>query len=114
MLVERILADAFPDESAAARIQQVGVFTLIFMLQGEKEPVTMARLAAISGLRSSQVQRHVGKLLQIGLLERTAVTSPHGRGRAWHLSIKHTPETEKLVQALLKGGKGSRAKPSRT
>jgi len=36
--------------------------------------------------------------------------SPHGRGRAWHLSIKHTPQTERLAQALLAAGEASARK----
>jgi hypothetical protein len=43
MLVERILAEAFPGETAAARAQQIALFTIIFMLQGDDEPVTAAR-----------------------------------------------------------------------
>jgi DNA-binding MarR family transcriptional regulator len=107
MQIERILAEVFPDETGAARTQQVGIFAMIFMLQGDQRPVTAARLAAMTGLQSGQVQRHLKKLLDIGLVERTAITSPHGRGRAWHLTIRHTPETAKLVKALLNGAKGS-------
>ena len=110
MLVEQILAQTFPDETPAARVQQIGVFTVIFMLQGEEEPVTAARVAAVTGLAQSQVHRHLSKLLEIGLVERTAITSPHGRGRAWHLSIKHTPESERLAQALLAAGEASARK----
>jgi DNA-binding MarR family transcriptional regulator len=110
MLVERILAEAFPDETGALRVQQVGLFTLIFMLQGDDEPVTSARLAAITGQADSQVHRQLQKLLKVGLVERTAITSPHGRGRAWHLSIKHTPESERLAQALLAAGEASAGK----
>src|SRR5688572_20205743 len=33
MLVERILCEVFPEETGAARLQQVGLFTLIFVLQ---------------------------------------------------------------------------------
>jgi hypothetical protein len=110
MLVEPILAEIFPDETPAARVQQIGVFTLIFMLQADDEPVTSARVAAVSGLKSSQVHRSVQKLLKVGVLERTAITSPHGRGRAWHLSIKHTPESERLAQALLAAGEASARK----
>ena len=40
MLVARIIDEAVPKETAAARLHQVGLFTLIFMLQGEEEPVT--------------------------------------------------------------------------
>jgi predicted transcriptional regulator len=110
MLVERILAEAFPDETGALRVQQVGLFTLIFMLQGDDEPVTSARLAAITGQADSQVHRQLQKLLKLGLVERTAITSPHGRGRAWHLSIKHTPESERLAQALLAAREASAGK----
>ncbi|MFL5002213.1 MAG: helix-turn-helix domain-containing protein, partial [Xanthobacteraceae bacterium] len=79
MRLERILEKAFPKESGAARLQQVGLFTLIFMLQGDEEPVTSSRLAALTGQASSQVHRQLQKLLKIGLVERTAITSPHGR-----------------------------------
>jgi predicted ArsR family transcriptional regulator len=110
MLVEQILAEVFPDETGAARIQQVGVFTLILMLQNDTEPVTAARLAAMSGQDQAQVHRQLKKLLKVGIVERTAITSPHGRGRAWHLSVRHTPETARLAKAILGGAKAS-AKP---
>jgi DNA-binding MarR family transcriptional regulator len=100
MLVERILGEVFPEETGAARLQQVGLFTLIFVLQNDKEPVTASRIAALSGQAHSEVSRQVQKLLKIGLVERTAVTSPHGRGRAWHLSVKRGPESKKLLEAL--------------
>jgi hypothetical protein len=100
MLVERILAEAFPEETGAARLQQIGLFTLIFVLQGDEEPVTASRIAALSGQAHSEVSRQVQKLLKIGLVARTAITSPHGRGRAWHLSVRRSPESEQLLQAL--------------
>ena len=45
MLVERILAEVLPDETGAARLQQVGLFTLIYMLEGDDDPVTATRIA---------------------------------------------------------------------
>ena len=54
MLVERILAEALPGETGAARLQQVGLFTLIFMLQSDDEPVTASRLAAMTGNPSAK------------------------------------------------------------
>ena len=113
MLVERILDEAFPEETGAARLQQVGLFTLIFVLQGDGEPVTASRIAALSGQAHSEVSRQVQKLVRIGLVERTAITSPHGRGRAWNLSVKRGPESEKLLGALfgaVGGSAGSGAK----
>src|SRR3954466_10871131 len=108
MLVERLLAEVFPGETAAARIQQLGLFTLIFVLQDDGQPTTSARLTTVSGLKSSQVHRQLQKLLKI---ERTAITSPHGRGRAWQLSIKHTPETARLLEALFRPRQSRRKDP---
>src|SRR3954471_18520596 len=45
MFVERILEEVFPDETGAARLQEVGLFTMIYMLQNDPTPVTAARLA---------------------------------------------------------------------
>jgi predicted transcriptional regulator len=77
---------------------------------GEAEPVTEARLAALSGHSQSHINRQLKKLLAIGVIERTAITGPHGRGRAWRLSIKDRPETQALAKALLDGAT-ARAKP---
>src|SRR5207237_10568246 len=104
--VERLLAEVFPGETAAARMQQLGLFTLIFVLQDDGQPITSARLTTVSGLKSSQVHRQLQKLLKIGLVERTAITSPHGRGRAWHLSVRRGPETAKLLEALFGAAAG--------
>jgi hypothetical protein len=48
VLVERILAEVLPDETGAARLQQVGLFTLIYMLEGDGEPVTATRIARMT------------------------------------------------------------------
>jgi hypothetical protein len=107
MLVERILAEVFPDETGAARLQQVGLFTLIMMLEGDDKPVTEGRLAEITGQARAAVNRQLHKLITVGLVERTAILGPHGRGRAWHLSIRHTPETARLAEALLAAGQAT-------
>jgi predicted transcriptional regulator len=106
MFVERILDEVFPGESGAARVQQVGLFTLIFMLQNTGEPVTATRIAAITGQMHSQVHRQLQKLLKVGIVERTKIKNRQGRGQAWHLSIKQTPQTKKLLEAMQAGVKG--------
>src|SRR5207253_11277793 len=57
MLVDRILEEVFPDETGAARLQEVGLFTLIFMLQNDEAPVTATRLAEMTGQATSRVSR---------------------------------------------------------
>src|ERR1043166_6504271 len=93
MLVERILAKTFPKETGAARLQQVGLFTLIYMLQGDKEPVTVSLLTRMTGQGDAQIIRQLRKLIDVGLVERTQILNRQGRGRAFALSIKHTPKT---------------------
>ena len=102
MFVERIVNETFPDETAAARLQQVGLFTLIYMLQGEEQPVTAARLTKMTGLSDAQIIRQLKKLIAIGIVERTQILNKQGRGRAFHLSIKHNAKTRRLANAIHK------------
>src|SRR6267142_1795276 len=92
MHVERILAEALPGETGAARLQQVGLFTLIYMLQGEDEPVTASRLAKMTGQSVGEIGVQLKKLLKVELVERTKILNKQGRGYALALSIKHTPK----------------------
>src|SRR4051812_18477989 len=108
MFVERIIDATFPDETAAARLQQVGLFTLIYMLQGEEQPVTAARLAKLTGLSDGQIITHLKKLMARKLVERKQILNKRGRGRAFQLVLKHTPQTTRLVKAIKKGAKKKR------
>src|SRR5882724_8530958 len=100
MLVERILAEVLPDETGAARLQQVGLFTLIFMLQGDDEPVTVSRLADMTGQSVGQISLQLKKLLKVDLVERTKILNKQGRGDAFALSVKYTPKTKRLLDAI--------------
>ena len=100
MLVERILAEALPKETGAARLQQVGLFTLIFMLQADEEPVTASRLARMTGQSVSEISLQLKKLLKVELIERTKILNRQGRGYAFALSIRHTAKTKRLVEAI--------------
>jgi predicted transcriptional regulator len=100
MYLKRILEKAFPGVSAAARLQQIGLFTLIYALQGEDEPVTAARLTHMTGLSDGQVLTHLRRLVTIDLVERTQIRNKQGRGRAFKLTIKDTKETRKLLKAI--------------
>ncbi|MGB9364406.1 MAG: hypothetical protein WCE79_00190 [Xanthobacteraceae bacterium] len=100
MLVERILADALPGETGAARLQQVGLFTLIFMLQSDDEPVTASRLAAMTGQSVSEVSLQLKKLIKVELIQRNKILNRQRRGYAFHLTIKHTPKSKRLIEAI--------------
>ena len=106
MYVDRIFAEVFPDETGAARMQQAGLFTVILMLQDSGEPVTAARIAELSGQGHSQVHRNLQKLLKLDMVERVKVKNRAGKGQAWDLKIKSTPQSRKLIEAMQAGLKG--------
>ena len=94
-----------PKESGAARLQQIGLFTMIYMLQGDKEPVTVSRLTRLTGQGDAQIIKLLRKLTDAELVERTQILNKQGRGRAFALSIKHTPKTKRLLAAIDKATK---------
>jgi DNA-binding IclR family transcriptional regulator len=100
MFVERILDEVFPGETGAARLRQIGLFTIIYMLQGGDEPVTAARIAELTRQSDSQIHRQLKKLIELDLVERTQVKNKLGRGHAWHLAVKHNAKSRRLAEAI--------------
>jgi predicted transcriptional regulator len=103
MFVSRIVGNVFPNETGAARLQQVGLFTLIFTLEQDGKPVTAQRLAKLSGQSVSKVHLQLQKLLKVNVIKRTPALNRHGRGQVFHFSIKHTAKTKRLIKAIEKG-----------
>jgi predicted transcriptional regulator len=100
MFVDRIVQRTFAGETPAARLQQIGMFALIYMLERDEEPLTAARLARYTGLADGQVLTHLKKLMKRDLIKRTKITSKHGKGRSFQISIKHNAKTKRLIEAL--------------
>jgi len=109
MFAERIVKEVFPHESGAARLQQVGLFTLIFMLQADEEAVTAVRLSNMTGQSQSQIHHQLKKLIKLQLIKRQAIRNKQGRGRAYRLMINHTPQTKRLAEAITRGIVGKAA-----
>jgi predicted transcriptional regulator len=103
MLTEKIMEEISPGESGAARLQQAGLFLLIYVLQGDSEPVTVSRLERITKQSDAQIIKQVNKLVKIGIVEKTQILNKQGRGRAFHLSIKDGAKSRRVVQAIEKG-----------
>jgi predicted transcriptional regulator len=102
MFAERIVEAVFKDETGAARLQQVGLFTLIFMLQADEEPVTAARLSRMTGQSQGEIHYQIMKLLKLELIKRESIGNPKGRGRVYKLIINHTPETRRIASKISK------------
>ena len=100
MHLERILAKVFPRESGAARLQQVGLFTLIYVLQADKQVVTARLLSRMTGQSEGDVSLQVKKLMKLELLDRIPILNKQGRGRAYKLTIKPNEQTTRLTKAI--------------
>ena len=104
MFAERIL-QKFPGESGAARLQQAGLFFLIYVLQKGDEPVTASRLKKLTGQSDSGLNKQLNKLIEVDVVEKTQILNKQGRGRAFHLSIKDSAKARRLVRAIESEGK---------
>jgi len=100
MFVDRILDDVFPGETGAARLQQIGLFTLIFVLEQRGETVTVARIAELTGQARSAVYKQLDKLDRSEVISRKKETYKHRRGFTYILSIKYNDKTKRLIEAL--------------
>jgi DNA-binding transcriptional regulator GbsR (MarR family) len=102
MLLDHILENAFPGQSGASRLQQVGLFTLIYVMQGDAEPVTARRLSQVTGQSEGNVSSQLKKLIALDLVERVEIANRQGRGRAFKLIVNDTPKTKQLIKAIKK------------
>lgn len=102
-LVKQIVENAFPEETAAARLQQVAVLLTINALQDQPEPLTTQRLGEVYGLTPSQTHKIVTRLVERGLVERSQIHNRLGRGHAYALRVIETDEIRDLRQAIIAG-----------
>ena len=111
MFIERIVSETFPGETGAARLQQLGLFVLIFAYENEDAPVTATLLSELTGQSRNRVYKQLEKLDEVGIIQRTEILSKHGRGRTYQLSIKHNEKTKRLIEAI---GKSATKKARRS
>ena len=112
MFVARIVDEIFPNETGAARLQQVGLFTLIYLMQRDP-PVTAARVAEVTRQSQSQIHRQMQKLIALKLIKRTKIVNRQGRGHAFRLEINYSREGEAADQGDRQGGRVTGQLPER-
>jgi biotin operon repressor len=100
MFIDRIVRETFPGETGAARLQQLGLFVLIFAYESKGEPVTATLLSKLTGQSRNRVYKQLEKLDKVGIIQRTEILSRRGRGRTYQLSIKHNEKTKRLLGAI--------------
>jgi predicted transcriptional regulator len=102
MHVDPILDKIFGKETGAARLQQIGLFTLIFMMDDGKTGVSAQQLADRSGQKVSAIYKQAAKLERAGVIEKRKTLNKLGRGRAFFFSIKQNAKAERVVNAIVK------------
>ena len=93
-----------PRAGTGARPLSDSAASILEMLRGQPEPLTLAALARLIGLHNNTVREHLDVLVRRGLVARQRA-EPGGRGRpAWLYSLTHveveTSEYAGLAAAL--------------
>ena len=108
MYVDPILDRIFPDETGAARLQQIGLFTLILVLEARGESVTAKRLSEVTGQHFSAIHLQMEKLLDAKVVGTRSVSNRIARGRAFEFFVVQNAKTKRLLKALDKAARKKR------
>src|SRR5262249_55006015 len=79
----------------------------IYLLQRHGKPATASQLAEMSGQATANMGKHLKKLMDLDLIERTAIRNKQGRGHAYELTVRKNGKTQPLTKAI---GKGARSR----
>lgn len=101
MFVDPILDQVFADETGAARLQQIGLFTLIFV-EDDGQGVTAQRLADRTRQSLSSIYKQLEKLEAVKVVKKTKTLNRQGRGQAHFFSIRKTEKADRLVKLIVK------------
>jgi transcription initiation factor IIE alpha subunit len=107
MSVDRILAEILPKETGAARLQQIGLFTLIFVLEQRGEKVTVARIRKLTRQSQSAIYKQLEKLVDAKIIKRTMTKTDRRPWFVYELSINYDGKAKRLIKAM-----GGSAEPS--
>ncbi len=108
MYVDPILGRIFRGETGAARLQQVGLFTLIMVLEARGESVTARRLSEVTGQATSAIHLQMEKLLEAKVVGKRRVSNRVGRSYAFEFFVMQNAKTKRLLKALDKAARKKR------
>jgi predicted transcriptional regulator len=102
LFVDPILDEIFADETGAARLQQIGLFTLIFVMDDGDTGVSAQQLAERSGQSVSAIYLQLDRLEEVGVVEKKKRLNKQGRGQAHFFSVKQSSKAKRLIDAIVK------------
>lgn len=101
-LMQSVVDTAQPNETPQMRFQVMSILIAINALQLKEERLSVAQLSEILGIEKLTVSRLVLSLVNRGLVERTKVFNRLGRGHAYALRVKETPQLAAIYAEIRK------------
>lgn len=98
--MKQVVENALPEETPPARLKQVAILLTIHVLEQQVQTVTTSDVANVYGLSSAQITKILQPLVHKGLVEREKIVNRQGRGHAYALKVKKTPEMLDLLQNI--------------
>jgi hypothetical protein len=86
-VMREIMDNPLEDETASARLKQVGLMSVLYCMHVGNQPLTLAAITAETGLTRGGIYETVAYLLKRRLLDETEVRNALGRGKARRFSI---------------------------
>ena len=100
MSVDRILAEILPGETGAARLQQLGLFLLVFVLEQRGEKATVARIRELTRQSQSAIYKQLEKLVDVEVVKRTTTKINRRPGFVNEFSINYGDKAQRLIAAM--------------
>jgi hypothetical protein len=111
MSVDRVLAEILPGETGAARLQQLGLFLLVLVLEQRGEKVTVARIRELTRQSQSAIYKQLDKLVNVEVVKRTETKIDRPPGYVNEFSINYGDKAQRLIAAM--GGPAVKKKARR-
>jgi hypothetical protein len=86
-VMREIMDNPLEDETASARLKQVGLMSVLYCMHVGNQQLTLAAITAETGLTRGGVYETIAYLLKRSLLDETEVKNALGRGKARRFSI---------------------------
>lgn len=103
-IIRIVLEDLLREESGAMALQHLGILWIIYEYSDDQNPITTARLTALTRVTSSKIIELTSRLERLGLIDRKRVPASHGKGRTWEYRASMPRDlVGKAVQGLLSG-----------
>lgn len=80
--LQEVLDKPIEGETPQSRLKQVGMMTVLYVMQQNDQKLTLSNIIEITGLTRNAVAESINPLIERGILTETIVKNSMGRGTA--------------------------------